>query len=74
MSLGLNWSRPLIIGSSYFNPAPILASPLVGSDLSEQDVGVGGRAGRTGLTPPTFCPQYVGALEDMLQALKAQAR
>lgn len=23
---------------------------------------------------PTFPPQYVGALEDMLQALKAQAR
>lgn len=23
---------------------------------------------------PTFLPQYVGALEDMLQALKAQAR
>ncbi|OWK12164.1 USE1 [Cervus elaphus hippelaphus] len=52
-SLGLSWYLLLILGSSCFNPAPILASPLVGSDLSEQD--------------------YVGALEDMLQALKAQA-
>lgn len=53
--------------------APCVFQPLTPPWLCPLRARWGGRGVPARLTP-TFSPQYVGALEDMLQALKAQTR